>query len=977
MKKRAQVTIYIILGLVLLAVLGASIFILTRIAETRQEAELREVITASDKEAINNYVQNCYINITSKAIEKIYLQGGYISPDQSYITSFHSLNLTCLYCSDKKNRLLTIPLIEQQINNFIKDNGDFITCLDNFNAFRETKNWNITVEPMNVDTKITAKNILIVLNYPITLQIGDNKDSITEFKTVFPYRLGEIIDAAREQLNVIQQGKYYDIGNYIRRNSNILIEGQYFNKDYEMMQFTAYNQEELPFTFVIYNPILDCMSFSENPFTIIDNCKKNSQSNTCCVSSRGQCYENPTHCDTEITSQSCESIPSCHIGCCNMNNIFDISNFNECQSEALKLNIQAEFSSFGTSLLSYAQAEKISGCRLNLDNEGCCITDSICERTSEEACIAKSGNFNLGLCSSILECNCAKTNNQGCGPDNNVYSLDECGNYDEKIKICEMPNSKCKIELGQATCVYTSCDLQVKDDYQLDNIYHLENGQSLCAQYLAPGEQHYIAICENGEIKSEGMGSDREGICQGGEGKTLRVDNHYENCMSCGSPANDEDWQLFIPERTTTSICTRSSCLDAGDCIINSSFDNYLIGNTKCYPKYPPGNNLACSECGFNADANADMCEKDECIRQGWCEAIPSETQNLAIFDRKTPGLCLATSMASVDFGSSLLSQYCTSSINEWMLYESIRHPTVLQGFDEFKNEIFNKLYQCNIAENPTLNQCDLCANSGDIFKDRKCTSEKCSFLGQGCHFEFNLSYGTCTLLPEFSIDKTAPEITIANPLEESEINWNAKTFQLNLNTNEPSQCRYLESGDAEWPNMIPIQGSELKIVHAAVPTIPMYFPTEDKQYMYYWIRCRDASGNENLKTLTLATIPKQESEEPNILFVNLQGKIITSTSFVNLLVVSDTATDCKYQEVTSEVFSDNFEPILGKYDYSTLSNSMQSCTTKAGSWECSEFIPPPSLGPHYFIVQCKNDYGLYSEKVPVVFTVVSEILKS
>ena len=94
--KRGQVTIYIILGIVLISIIAGSIFLLNRFAEINTDKENREQVTQSDKETVNTYVMNCFSNLTEKTINLIYSNGGYVTIPEELKLNYHNLNLTCL-----------------------------------------------------------------------------------------------------------------------------------------------------------------------------------------------------------------------------------------------------------------------------------------------------------------------------------------------------------------------------------------------------------------------------------------------------------------------------------------------------------------------------------------------------------------------------------------------------------------------------------------------------------------------------------------------------------------------------------------------------------------------------------------------------------------------------------------------------------------------------------------------------------------
>ncbi len=139
MQKRGQLTLFIILGIVLVSFL----FYVSTL-KSNNEITKTQIL---DTKPIKLFVENCLISKTSEAIP---------------IVGFAFLNLT-----------------EDYLNDNLKD------CIKNFSAFPEIK-----IEEGNISSDIIIPNdnrsLIVNLNYPLSIYKGPSKSEISDFRIVFP-----------------------------------------------------------------------------------------------------------------------------------------------------------------------------------------------------------------------------------------------------------------------------------------------------------------------------------------------------------------------------------------------------------------------------------------------------------------------------------------------------------------------------------------------------------------------------------------------------------------------------------------------------------------------------------------------------------------------------------------------------------------------------------------------------------------------
>ncbi len=190
---RGQITVFIILGIVLL--LGVS----TVVYFTSQQVSFREGIVV-DKEAqpVYDYVASCISTITEEGVTRQGLQGGYVNIPQdiertppSYLPmdSRNTIKVPLWYFENEA-RVPTLAQMESDLSGFVQEN--LLGCLDNFKAFQYPVVANATpIVSTAIGDKVTVK-----VDYPVDIQRPERTVSVTQFVSSVDVRLKEAYDLA-------------------------------------------------------------------------------------------------------------------------------------------------------------------------------------------------------------------------------------------------------------------------------------------------------------------------------------------------------------------------------------------------------------------------------------------------------------------------------------------------------------------------------------------------------------------------------------------------------------------------------------------------------------------------------------------------------------------------------------------------------------------------------------------------------------
>ncbi len=181
MKKRGQITAFIILGLIFL------LFFLIILFTKSYRIEKIGAISSDELNPIKYYIDLCAKSSASDALYLLGAQGGYTAPPKLYFQSAYAKIAYWYY--EGQDTSPTIKKMEQELSSYV--DKALPKCIENLNAFSDM-GFEFEFGEINTETKINENNVEFKINYPITIIKGESKAEISEFYKMIPVRLGYI-----------------------------------------------------------------------------------------------------------------------------------------------------------------------------------------------------------------------------------------------------------------------------------------------------------------------------------------------------------------------------------------------------------------------------------------------------------------------------------------------------------------------------------------------------------------------------------------------------------------------------------------------------------------------------------------------------------------------------------------------------------------------------------------------------------------
>ncbi len=195
MARKAQVTLFIILGLILLLSTGIFIYY----ASTSKEAELSLIPDEIDKSSFISYVESCLDATTENVLALMERQGAMYEPMYYKLWYGNKIAYWCYGEGTNQcvNTLFTKKDAADQIIYGVKQ--EITNCLD-FVGF-EAQGYELSAGVLSGTAVIAENNIDLSIKYPIRLTKGEQQIIVQDFHSSLKHPLGHLMTVAEYIIN--------------------------------------------------------------------------------------------------------------------------------------------------------------------------------------------------------------------------------------------------------------------------------------------------------------------------------------------------------------------------------------------------------------------------------------------------------------------------------------------------------------------------------------------------------------------------------------------------------------------------------------------------------------------------------------------------------------------------------------------------------------------------------------------------------
>lgn len=202
-KKRGQVTIFIIMGIIIVSAIALFLILRTGIVPK---------IGGGKETNPNTFLEACIEDKVKEAIEIISSQGGYVNPtlykrfkfededspiDISYLCYAQIGGVLCV-----NQEPMLIQHLKNEIKNYLLQDSDYVEgCFNDLISSLERQNYDVVPVYNGFEVELMPKKIIIDIDAELTLTKTGETSKLENFKTIIPSRLYELADMVQRIVN--------------------------------------------------------------------------------------------------------------------------------------------------------------------------------------------------------------------------------------------------------------------------------------------------------------------------------------------------------------------------------------------------------------------------------------------------------------------------------------------------------------------------------------------------------------------------------------------------------------------------------------------------------------------------------------------------------------------------------------------------------------------------------------------------------
>lgn len=192
--KRGQITLFVILGIIVLAVIGLGIYFKESLLEQRELAEVAErAVVAPEVQQIYNHVFDCVDRIARDGLVVVGLQGGYFEPPEDSIELPEEGIAIAIGFDKGENKLPSLETIRSEMAAYV--DSYLPTCVD----LELFEGYSFEEDLPTTQVDVLDDRVVFVVNYPIKVEKNGNVFNLnTPYKFPYPVRLQRVYEISQK-----------------------------------------------------------------------------------------------------------------------------------------------------------------------------------------------------------------------------------------------------------------------------------------------------------------------------------------------------------------------------------------------------------------------------------------------------------------------------------------------------------------------------------------------------------------------------------------------------------------------------------------------------------------------------------------------------------------------------------------------------------------------------------------------------------
>ncbi len=164
--KRAQVTVFIIIALVIVGLVVLGVLIYPRIKTTFGVSETPSA-----------FIQTCMEDVMKETVQKLSLQGGSIEPEFFVMHDNEKVEYLCYTNENTRTCVVQQPMLKTHIQNEIKENvkSQADDCFNSLKENYQSQGYTVDLKKGAISTELLPSRVIATFNYTLTLTKTDTQ----------------------------------------------------------------------------------------------------------------------------------------------------------------------------------------------------------------------------------------------------------------------------------------------------------------------------------------------------------------------------------------------------------------------------------------------------------------------------------------------------------------------------------------------------------------------------------------------------------------------------------------------------------------------------------------------------------------------------------------------------------------------------------------------------------------------------------
>jgi len=253
MNKRGQVTLFIIVAIVIVAVAVLSVTLWPKISDYFMSEQQSRAFLSTEGERLTNNVQDCVETVSKEIFQKIGFQAGYYNYSHLSAIDFSGPKVVVMYKDDNSFRINNLPSLDKIEQEFVlalntEGYSKIDSCLNNFNDFK--RKMDVLPSSRTITADIRDDDILIKTDWPITIKKGRASALLQQKDVLLLIPLGKVWRVANSVVSEheTQQREFvWNMEDFIRRNDFLLTYIRISSQNWPTFEQTLFFITTIPY----------------------------------------------------------------------------------------------------------------------------------------------------------------------------------------------------------------------------------------------------------------------------------------------------------------------------------------------------------------------------------------------------------------------------------------------------------------------------------------------------------------------------------------------------------------------------------------------------------------------------------------------------------------------------------------------------------------------------------------------------------